>query len=78
MAGQRMRVPGFVEVSAVCTHPDARGHGYAGMLMSSVMEKILRTTATHPFCIHSPTIMQRSACMRHLDSRIGDTFIWLC
>ena len=24
MAGQRTRVPGFVEVSAVCTHPDAR------------------------------------------------------
>jgi ribosomal protein S18 acetylase RimI-like enzyme len=42
MAGQRMRVPGFVEVSAVCTHPDARGRGYARTLMSAVMEFILR------------------------------------
>ena len=41
MAGQRMRVPGFVEVSAVCTHPDARGRGYARTLMSVVMEQIL-------------------------------------
>jgi GNAT superfamily N-acetyltransferase len=41
MAGQRIRVPGFVEVSAVCTHPDARGRGYARTLMSAVMENIL-------------------------------------
>ena len=40
MAGQRMRVPGFIEVSAVCTHPDARGRGYAGILMSEVMRDI--------------------------------------
>jgi GNAT superfamily N-acetyltransferase len=41
MAGQRMRVPGYVEVSAVCTHPDARGRGYAHSLMSAVMRLIL-------------------------------------
>lgn len=41
MAGQRMRVPGFVEVSAVCTLPDARGRGYAGALMSRVMRDIV-------------------------------------
>jgi len=51
MAGQRMRFPGFVEVSAVCTHPDARGRGHARTLMSSVMEKILRDGDT-PF-LHS-------------------------
>jgi len=48
MAGQRMRVPGFVEVSAVCTHPDARGRGYAGVLMSEVMRNIISDGAT-PF-----------------------------
>jgi predicted GNAT family acetyltransferase len=48
MAGQRTRVPGFVEVSAVCTHPDARGRGYAGILMSEVMRDILDEGAT-PF-----------------------------
>ena len=40
MAGQRTRVPGFVEVSAVCTHPDARGRGYGGTLMREVMRDI--------------------------------------
>lgn len=48
MAGQRMRVPGFVEVSAVCTHPDARGLGYAGDLMSRVIGDIT-TEGSIPF-----------------------------
>src|ERR1700761_2067697 len=48
MAGQRMRVPAFVEVSAVCTHPDARGRGYARILMSAVMKLILESGDT-PF-----------------------------
>ena len=41
MAGQRMAVPGFREVSAVCTHPELRGRGYAGVLMRRVIAKIL-------------------------------------
>lgn len=32
---------GFIEVSAVCTHPDARGRGYARATMSVVMADIL-------------------------------------
>jgi GNAT superfamily N-acetyltransferase len=41
MAGERLRVPGFTEVSAVCTHPDFRGRGYAAQLMTAVMRGIL-------------------------------------
>lgn len=37
MAGERMKVEGFTEVSAVCTHPDYRGKGYAAGLMQVVM-----------------------------------------
>jgi ribosomal protein S18 acetylase RimI-like enzyme len=40
MAGERMKVPGWTEVSAVCTHPEHTGHGYAGVLMSEVMQRI--------------------------------------
>jgi ribosomal protein S18 acetylase RimI-like enzyme len=42
MAGQRTHVAGFIEVSAVCTHPDARGRGYARATMSVVMADILQ------------------------------------
>jgi GNAT superfamily N-acetyltransferase len=48
MAGQRIRLPGFIEVSAVCTHPNARGRGFARMLMSVVMDDIFKRRAT-PF-----------------------------
>jgi ribosomal protein S18 acetylase RimI-like enzyme len=52
MAGKRLHVPGFVEVSGVCTHPDARGRGYARLLMSCVMEEIIgagKTPFLHAF-----------------------------
>lgn len=42
MAGERMRVPGFTEISAVCTHPDFRGQGYAGALVAAVAQGILQ------------------------------------
>jgi predicted GNAT family acetyltransferase len=40
MAGQRMKAPGYTEVSGVCTHPDARGKGYAKILSAVVMQHI--------------------------------------
>lgn len=41
MAGERMRPPGHCEVSGVCTHPEFRGHGFAGALMRLVAARIL-------------------------------------
>lgn len=40
MAGERMRIDGATEVSAVCTHPDARGRGYAQQLVAEVASHI--------------------------------------
>jgi GNAT superfamily N-acetyltransferase len=53
MAGQRLHLPGFVEVSAVCTHPDARGRGYARTLIAAVTREIRQRGKT-PF-LHSFT-----------------------
>ena len=39
MAGERMKPPGYTEVSAVCTHPNARGHGFGAALMAVVIER---------------------------------------
>ena len=41
MAGERLKIPGYTEVSAVCTHPENTGHGYARILMAEVMQRIL-------------------------------------
>jgi ribosomal protein S18 acetylase RimI-like enzyme len=51
MAGQRLHLPHHIEVSAVCTHPDARGRGFARLLMSTVMDDI-RSRGKTPF-LHS-------------------------
>lgn len=40
MAGERMKLPGYTEVSGVCTHPDARGRGFAEMLSRLVTQRI--------------------------------------
>jgi predicted GNAT family acetyltransferase len=48
MTGQRTNPPGFIEVSAVCTHPDYRGRGYANALVSRVASAILEYGET-PF-----------------------------
>jgi len=40
MAGERLKVPGYTEVSAVCTHPKHTGKGYARVLMMEVMRGI--------------------------------------
>ena len=41
MAGRRTSVPGFTEISAVCTHPDARRRGYGEVVTSAVAQRLL-------------------------------------
>ncbi|MFD7157826.1 GNAT family N-acetyltransferase [Kribbella sp. NPDC059898] len=48
MAGTRFSLPGYVEISAVCTHPSARGEGLATRLIRAVAAEIT-ATGRHPF-----------------------------
>ena len=48
MAGERMWLDTFREISAVCTHPDAQGRGYARALIGRVVNRMLRADET-PF-----------------------------
>jgi predicted GNAT family acetyltransferase len=48
MAGERLKVPGYTEVSAICTHPEHTGHGYAGILTNEVIHRI-RSRGETPF-----------------------------
>lgn len=40
MAGERFRLPGWTEVSGVCTHPDQQGRGLAKALVSDLVHHI--------------------------------------
>jgi predicted GNAT family acetyltransferase len=48
MAGERMRAPGFTELSGVCTHPDFRGRGFARQL-SAVVAADIQARGETPF-----------------------------
>ena len=48
MAGQRMKLPGFEEISAVSTHPDYRSRGYARALVSG-LSKLIHGRGNVPF-----------------------------
>ena len=48
MAGERLKVQGYAEVSAVCTHPEHAGKGYARILMTEVIGRI-RDRGETPF-----------------------------
>ncbi|MEO6490139.1 MAG: GNAT family N-acetyltransferase [Ferruginibacter sp.] len=41
MTGQRLHLPRHSEISAVCTHPDHLGKGYAGILLDHQIDIIL-------------------------------------
>ena len=59
MAGRRLRVEGFTELSGVCTHPDHRGRGYAAGLSRAVVGEILASgegAFLHAFAEHDATI----------------------
>ena len=52
MAGERQRLPGFTEVSAVCTHPDVRRRGLGAAITALVVHGILERGET-PFLHHA-------------------------
>jgi predicted GNAT family acetyltransferase len=41
MAGERLTLPGYTEISAVCTHPRHSGRGYATRLVAELTRRIL-------------------------------------
>lgn len=59
MAGERMRLDGFTEVSGVCTHPDHRGRGFAATLTWLVTSRILargEAAFLHSYASNAPAI----------------------
>jgi ribosomal protein S18 acetylase RimI-like enzyme len=66
MTGERMKVHGMEEISAVCTHPDFTGRGYAARLVSHVAALMLQRGVT-PFLHVNETNLRA----RRLYERVG-------
>jgi predicted GNAT family acetyltransferase len=59
MAGERMKPPGYTEVSGVCTDPGHRGKGYAALLSRTVATQIMargETPMLHAYASNTPAI----------------------
>lgn len=56
MAGQRLALQGFIEVSGVCTHPDFRGRGYAQALVAAIVGSIRERGETPILHVYSSNI----------------------
>jgi predicted GNAT family acetyltransferase len=46
MAGERLHLTGFTEISAVCTHPEFTGRGYGSALLSVLISRIMKRGET--------------------------------
>ena len=67
MAGERLQTEDFIEISAVCTHPDYRGRGYGAALMRTVGARIIAEAQRH-FCTLMPTTPPHSGSIKASDS----------
>jgi predicted GNAT family acetyltransferase len=59
MAGERFVLPGYREISAVCTHPDWQGRGFARRLMARLAAAIYDSGLTpflHVLAANHPAI----------------------
>jgi predicted GNAT family acetyltransferase len=59
MAGQRLRHPGFGELSGLCTHPDFQGRGLGTLLFRFVAGEICArgdTVFLHAYYTNTPAI----------------------
>jgi predicted GNAT family acetyltransferase len=59
MAGQRMRQPGFAELSGLCTHPDFQGRGLGKLLFRHVAAEISargETAYLHAYARNTTTV----------------------
>ncbi|MBC7769052.1 MAG: GNAT family N-acetyltransferase [Phycisphaerales bacterium] len=59
MAGERLQLDEFIEISGVCTHPEYRSRGYGAALLSTVGQRILdegKTPFLHAYASNAGAI----------------------
>ena len=73
MVGQRLRVPGSIELSAICTHPRFVGRGLARRLTGTAIARVLAEGAL-PFLHVRAGNTRAVALYEHIGFRRRRTF----
>lgn len=72
MAGERLNLAGYTEISAVCTHPDFRGRGYPARLLTAVANGIVSRGDT-PFLHVFPSNVAAGTLYKKLGFEVRQT-----
>ena len=72
MAGERLGMPGWREISAICTHPDAAGRGHARRLTTFLTNRTF-ARGDVPFLHVSPDNRRAVELYQHLGYRLRRT-----
>jgi ribosomal protein S18 acetylase RimI-like enzyme len=72
MTGERLHLNGYTEVTAVCTHPDFAGRGYARALVKIMMDAI-RKRGDVPFLHVRPNNIRAVALYERLGFKATKT-----
>jgi ribosomal protein S18 acetylase RimI-like enzyme len=74
MAGERMRLPGYIEVSAVATRPGSEGRGYASRLVRALL--IRQQAAGEQAFLHVRIGSPAERAATHVYQKLGFTLRW--
>ncbi len=76
MAGERMRFEGYQEISAVCTHPEFLGRGYAQRLVAQLSNETFERGMTPFLHVHRDNIRAITVYERLGYVRRADVGLW--
>ncbi len=76
MAGERLKLPGYTEISAVCTHPEHVGKGHAAALIAVVARRIYAAGDT-PFLGVVPENARAIALYERLGFTLRARFVYV-
>jgi hypothetical protein len=76
MAGERLALTNYHEISTVCTHPDYQGKGYSRLLVRATLSIPIGMMKLFHSCMSTLTTNGRFVCMKLCISAVAVNYNW--